>query len=90
MKKTIEAWICLITATMLFVAGFIVPPMGVVDGSVLKAGGILLGFASLFQAPEIIRSLSKFSGAKFTKGDMTIEVHKNDEDETFAEEDCEA
>lgn len=90
MRKTVEAWICLTTAVILFIAGFLVPPMGIVDGSVLKAGGLLLGFASLFQAPAIIESLSKFSGAKFTKGDMSIEVTKKLEDDTDFEEDCEA
>lgn len=90
MEKTVEAWICLGVSAILFVAGFLVPPMGVVDGSVLKAGGILLGFASLFQAPVIFQSLSGFSKAKFTKGDMAIEVNKRRDDETHFEEDCEA
>lgn len=88
MKKTVAAWLCLIVSALLFIGGFCVPPMGVVDGSVLKAGGILLGFAALFQAPVLIESLGKLSRAKFTKGDMTIEVEKKTEHGTGTEADC--
>ena len=77
MKKTVGAWVCTITSGALFIGGFIVPPMGVIDGSLLKAAGILLGFASIFQAPYLIESLSKLSRAKFTKGDLTIELEKD-------------
>ena len=86
-KKTLAAWLCLIVSLLLFIGGFIVPPMGVIDGSVLKAGGILMGFAALFQAPYLIESLSKLHRAKFTKGDMSIELEQHKEDETGTEED---
>lgn len=90
MKKTVAAWVCLITSSGLFIGGFLVPPMGVVDGSVLKAGGILLGFGTLFQAPYLIESLSKLSRAKFTKGDLTIELEqaKKKHHETDSPENC--
>ena len=39
-KKTIPFWICLIVSIGLIVAGFCVPPMGIIDGSVLTAVGI--------------------------------------------------
>lgn len=38
---------CLVIAIALFIGGFFCPPMGVIDGSVLTAGGILMGFAAL-------------------------------------------
>lgn len=90
MKKTVAAWVCLITSVGLFIGGFLVPPMGVVDGSVLKAGGILLGFGTLFQAPYLIESLSKLSRAKFTKGDLTIELEqaKKEHHEIDSQENC--
>ena len=89
MKKTVGAWVYPITSVALFIGGFFVPPMGVIDGSVLKAGGILLGFASIFQAPYLIESLSKLSRAKFTKGDLTIELEKDKKNhETDSEADC--
>lgn len=74
MKKTTAFWVCLIVSVGLFIGGFFVPPMGVIDGSVLKAVGMLLGFGTLGQAPVLIESLER---AKFTKGDMTIEVSKD-------------
>lgn len=70
-KKTIPFWITLIVSVGLFVGGFFVPPMGEIDGSVLKAAGILFGFAVLAQIPVIIQSAEY---AKFTHGDTTIEV----------------
>lgn len=71
MKKTLAFWVCLLTSVCLFIGGFFVPPMGVIDGSSLKAVGMLLGFATLGQAPILLESLKS---AKFTKGDMTVEV----------------
>ena len=70
-KKTIPFWICLIISIGLIVAGFCVPPMGIIDGSVLTAVGILFGFASLAQVPVIIEVAGY---VRMTKGDMTIEA----------------
>ena len=70
-KKTIPFWICLLVSIGLIVAGFCVPPTGIIDGSVLTAVGILFGFASLAQIPIIIEVAGY---VKMTKGDMTIEA----------------
>lgn len=70
-KKTIPFWICLIVSIGLMVAGFCVPPTGIIDGSVLTSVGILFGFASLAQIPIIIEVAGY---VKMTKGDMTIEA----------------
>lgn len=55
MKSGVLFAITTLFAIVLFVGGFFVPPMGVIDGSVLKAGGILLGFGSVAQVPELAR-----------------------------------
>lgn len=47
------------SAVGLFVWGFFVPPLGTIDGSVLKAGGILLGFAALWVLAHIVIELDK-------------------------------
>lgn len=39
-----------VLAFLLFAGGFFVPPVGVIDGSVLTAGGELLGFVAIFFA----------------------------------------
>ena len=55
MKSNVIFAVTTFFAIGLFVGGFLVPPMGVIDGSVLKAGGLLLGFASVAQVPVLAR-----------------------------------
>ena len=60
----------LVTSIILLVTGFILPPMGVIDNSVLKGTSILLAFASVAQIPEIAKS-----GVKtIRKGDTLLEM----------------
>lgn len=69
MKKFI--WLDLIVSIGLFVAGFIVPPTGIIDPSVLTAGGILT-LAILFgQLPVLLDSPKK---AKISHGNTSIEI----------------
>ena len=77
-KKTIPFWICLIVSVGLLIGGFFVPPMGVVDGSVLTGVGLLIVFALLAQLPTILESAGY---AKITAGNTTIEISKDDEHE---------
>lgn len=68
--------VCLILAAALFVGGFFCPPMGVIDGSILKAGGILLGFAALGIAGQ---NLANGKEVTFHKDDIDIKIG-DDED----------
>lgn len=71
-STTILLWVFSLTALGLFVASFLVPPMGVIDGSALKAGGIIFAFAALAEAREaIVEGL----GVKVTHGDTQIVIH---------------
>lgn len=68
-------WLFVATTTaamVLIVAGFIVPPTGVIDPSVLTAVGELFAFATLAQLPAMLESGHK---VKVQKGDTTIELH---------------
>jgi hypothetical protein len=47
-------WVCLVISLSLIIAGFIVPPTGKIDSSVLTAVGELFGFATLFVVFEAI------------------------------------
>ena len=79
LRNRIEFWLCLLTTIGLLVGGYFTPPMAVIDGSLLQAGGLLLGFATLAQLPVVIGSAKS---ATITHGDTTIEVenkHKKDE-----------
>ena len=50
--------------------------MGVIDGSVLTAVGLLFAFGTLAQIPIIIEVAGY---AKFTSGNTTIEISKEDD-----------
>lgn len=78
LKKTIPFWICLIASIGLLIGGFFVPPMGVIDGSLLTAVGLLLIYALLAQLPTILESAGY---AKITSGNTTIEISKEDNNE---------
>ena len=56
----------------LFVWGFFVPPLGIIDGSVLKAGGVLLAFAALWVIAHIVIELDKI--ARIKHGQTEIEL----------------
>lgn len=73
-RKGIAFWLTLSTSIGLIVAGFVVPPTGIIDGSVLKAVGLLLGFATIAQIPVIIEVAGYF---RMTKGDLVIETSKD-------------
>lgn len=79
-STTVALWVCILAAVGLFIASFCVPPTGVIDGSVLRAGSLLFAFGSLAVLREAIR---EGIGAKLTHGNTTIEVKdldgKNDE-----------
>lgn len=68
-------YVCLFVAIIMFVGGFFCPPMGVIDGSVLKAGGILLGFAALAVAGQ---NLANGRGVTFSHGETEVTI---DDDE---------
>lgn len=74
-QTTVLLWIFSISAIALFAASFIVPPTGIIDPSVLKAGALLFAFGSLAEAREAIR---EGLGVKLTHGSTTIEVHDLD------------
>ena len=73
-RKGIAFWLTLVTSMGLIIAGFCVPPTGIIDGSVLKSVGLLLGFATLAQIPIIIEVAGYF---RMTKGDLVIETSKD-------------
>ena len=68
--------ICFFVSVGLMIGGFFVPPMGVIDGSVLTAIGELLLFPTLLYA---YRALELGYKVKFQKGETSIEVHKNED-----------
>lgn len=66
--------VCLAVSATLIVAGFLVPPTGVIDPSVLTAVGELFAFAALSQLPFVIAS---GKGITLNHGATSISIAKN-------------
>lgn len=64
-------YINLVVSILLIVGGFLVPPVGIIDGSVLTAVGLLLMFSVIAKIPEAIKAGKT---VKISKGDFTAEV----------------
>ena len=63
--------VCLAASVMLIVAGFVVPPMGEIDGSVLTAVGELLMFPTIAYGARAIALGYDF---KMNRGDTHVEI----------------
>lgn len=78
-RKQVDKYIfitCLVISIALFIGGFFCPPMGVIDGSVLTAGGILLGFAALGIAGQ---NLADGKEVVFHHGDTEVTIGEENE-----------
>lgn len=63
--------VCFIISVGLIIGGFFVPPMGVIDGSVLTAVGELLAFPTLAFG---MRAVELGYDLKIQKGETSVEV----------------
>ena len=68
--------ITFILSVALIIGGFFCPPIGVIDGSVLSAVGLLLMFATIDKVPEAIKAGKSI---KLQRGDTSIEVNSDSE-----------
>lgn len=87
-------WVFLLTLMVsvgLIITSFFIPPLAVVDGSILAATGELFGFAAL---GEIAAAVERGHSASITHGSTTLEIRKEDEvqlpEEQYQEETEEA
>ena len=71
-------YINLTLSILLIAGGFVCPPMGVIDGSVLTAVGLLLAFAVLARLPAFMEQAAKGNTIRLKKGDFTAEVSSSD------------
>ena len=70
--EKISFTLCLLVSISLIVGGFLVPPTGIIDGSVLKAVGMLILFAVIDMIPKI---LTAEKNIKISKGYISIDVN---------------
>lgn len=68
----------LTVSVLLIVGGFLVPPVGIIDGSVLTAVGLLQMFAVLAQVPTLLESARNGKSIKLSKGDFSVDVTSNE------------
>ena len=82
MKKQYHAdkpifYVCLAMTIILLVFGAITPPPAIIDGSILTAAAILLGFAAL---AIVGQNLANGKEATFTHGQTEITIGEGDEE----------
>lgn len=71
-------YINLTLSILLIAGGFVCPPIGVIDGSVLTAVGLLLAFVVLARLPAFMEQAAKGKTIRLKKGDFTAEVSSSD------------
>ena len=69
--------VCLLVSLGLIIASFFIPPLAVVDGSVLAAVGEIFGFAAL---AEVAAAIERGHSASISHGNTTIEIKKEEDD----------
>lgn len=67
-------YVNLVISIALIVGGFLLPPTGIIDGSVLTAVGELLMFGVIAQIPRILDAVRNGKSLKFQKGDSSVEI----------------
>ena len=64
-------YITLLVSIVLVVMGFFTPPIGIIDGSVLTAVGLLLMFTVVEKVPEAIKA---GKAVKIQQGNFGVEI----------------
>lgn len=75
--------ICLVVSLGLIIASFFIPPLAVVDGSVLAAVGEIFGFAAL---GEVAAAIERGHSASISHGNTTISINKDEYEVSQPEE----
>lgn len=79
-KYNIPFQILTLISIALIITAFFIPPMAVIDSSVLYAVGELFGFAALW---TLIVAIEKGSTAKIKHHDTELEIKHDKKDENF-------
>lgn len=71
---------CFLISIILAVVGFVLPPTGVIDSSVLLVIGELGFFSTVTKIPDFIKALKGGASLEITKGDSHIKLEGEDGD----------
>ena len=77
----IGGWICMLTAVFLLITSLFIPPLGIIDSSVIAGVGELFAFAALFKLPNIIQSISDGKSVTVAHGSTSVTVASRDEED---------
>lgn len=75
MKYNIPFWIFAGVSIALIITAFLLPPLAIIDKSVLEGVGEIFGFAGLW---TVIVAIEKGGVKRYRKGDMEVEFEKRD------------
>lgn len=75
--------ICLVVSLGLIVTSFFIPPLAVVDGSVLASVGEIFAFAAL---GEVAAAIERGHSASISHGNTTISINKDEDEVQLPEE----
>lgn len=70
--------LCFVVSVALLIAGFLTPPIGIIDGSCLSAVGEIIAIPTIMYAFQALEMGMKI---KLQKGDASIEITKKAEEE---------
>ena len=76
-RATIGEWInfvCFLVSIILAIVGFVLPPTGEIDNSVLVCIGELGFFSTLTKIPDFIRALKNGASIEIGRGDTHIKI----------------
>lgn len=65
-----------ISSIILIIASFFIPPLGIIDGSILAAVGELEVFGVLW---IVFHAIEKGTAASFKKGDVEVDIKENED-----------
>lgn len=71
---------CFLISIILAVVGFVLPPTGAIDSSVLMVIGELGFFSTVTKIPDFIKALKGGASLEITKGDSHIKLEGEDGD----------
>lgn len=72
-------FVCFVISIILVIVGFVLPPTGEIDNSVLIAVGELGFFSTLSRIPELIRALKNGASVDVSFGDKQIHIEGADD-----------
>lgn len=78
LQSNVFFWFFSIIGVILIITAFLLPPLSVIDNSVLIAVGELNGFAAL---GAVIKAIDRGSSASIKHNNTELTINSNDEDD---------